>query len=40
MPSEETARTALIDIAENVRLAQAFTTDMTYESFRDNTLVF
>jgi uncharacterized protein with HEPN domain len=40
MPSDETSRTALLDIAENIRLAQGFTQNMAYESFRDNTLVF
>jgi uncharacterized protein with HEPN domain len=40
MPSKETARAALLDIADNIRLAQSFTQGMTYESFRDNTLVF
>jgi len=40
MPSDEAARTALLDIAENIHLAQNFTRDMTYESFRNNMLVF
>ncbi|MGO9172221.1 MAG: DUF86 domain-containing protein [Rhodomicrobium sp.] len=40
MPSEQTAAAALLDIAENIGLAQSFVEGMTYEQFRDNKLVF
>jgi len=40
MPSEQTATTALLDIAENIGLAQCFVEGMSYEQFRDNRLVF
>ncbi|MGO9472355.1 MAG: DUF86 domain-containing protein [Rhodomicrobium sp.] len=40
MPSDATQQAALLDIAENIRLAQGFVQGMEFEAFRDNKLVF
>ncbi len=40
MPSEETQRAALLDIASNIRHAQSFIGGMDYEAFCANTLAF
>ena len=40
MPSSPTYTAPLLDIAENIRFAQSLVTDMAYEAFRDNKVIF
>ncbi|HZV20817.1 MAG TPA: HepT-like ribonuclease domain-containing protein [Hyphomicrobiales bacterium] len=40
MPSENANQVALLDIADNIHLAQSFVEGMTYDAFRDSKLHF